>query len=146
MKRFALLLALVPIQAHAYTIFEGPDVPVSLNAGDDFPRYDVDALCKVAWPSSAASGGAARTVCLEHQNRLAGLTSKNWAALQPTAKRNCAKRAEDARYARYSVLYACVNAELFAQRNQQKVEQISNRIRAQNGGGGIDRQPVGSVR
>jgi hypothetical protein len=145
MKRFALLLALVPFQANAYTIFEGPDVPVSFIAGDDFPRYDVDALCKAAWPSSAG-GGAGMTVCQEHQNRLAGLTSNKWAALQPSAKRSCARRAGDARYARYSVLYACANAELFAQQNRQKVEQISNRIRAQNGGAGFDRQPVGSVR
>jgi hypothetical protein len=142
MKRLALLLSLIPFQANAYTIFEGPDVPVSLNAGDDFPHYDVDALCKGGWPSSAP-GGAARTVCQDHQNRLAGLTSKNWAAMQPTAKRDCARRPENARYAQYSVLYACVNAELFAQRNREKAEQISNRIRAQSG---TDRQPVGSVR
>ncbi|SFJ98810.1 hypothetical protein SAMN05444581_101109 [Methylocapsa palsarum] len=145
MKRFALLLALIPFQANAYTIFEGPDVPVSLNAGDDFPHFDVDALCKAAWPS-AADGGAGMSVCQQHQNRLAGLISNKWTALQPPAKRNCARRAEDARYARYSVLYACVNKELFAQQNRQKVEQISNRIRTQNGVAGIDRQPVGSVR
>jgi hypothetical protein len=35
---------------------------------------------------------------------------------------------------------------LFAQQNRGKVEQISNRIRAQNGGAVLDRQPVGSVR
>jgi hypothetical protein len=145
MKRFALLLSLISFQANAYTIFEGPDVPVSLNAGDDFPHYNVDALCMAAWPSNA-DGGAGRTVCQQHQNRLAGLTSNKWAALQPSAKRNCVRRAEDARYARYSVLYACANAELFAQKNRQKVEQISDRIRAQNGGAVLDRQPVGSVR
>jgi hypothetical protein len=158
MKRLILLLALAPIQAFAMddaiymkygvegsTIFAGAATPIASDVSDDFPRYDVDALCKIAWPNKTPAGEAAREVCALQQTKLASAISYKWESLAPPARLNCVKRANDAKYGRYSVLYACVNAGLFTQETRGVADNIAKNIQAQSGGKHIDRQPVGSI-
>lgn len=148
MKRLAFLLALAPAQAWAvdgWTVLQGPPVPIDASAGDDFPRYNVAGLCKTAWPGTNPTAESARAVCVERQNRIAGLSSLGWRGLSASARRDCVKRADAAGVGAYNVLYACVNLASFRKGAQEKSERIANEIREQNSAGHGERMRVGGI-
>lgn len=138
MKRLAFLLALVPAQASAvdgFSVLIGPPVPIEAGVGDDFPRYDVAAQCKTAWPGTSPTGADAQAVCVERLNRIAGVTSMSWRGLSESARLDCVKRANVAGVGAYNVLFACVNLAAFRRGAQQKSEHIASEIRAQTSAG-----------
>jgi len=148
MKRVAFLLALIPAQAWAVegaTVLQGPPVQIDASSGDDFPHYDVVGRCKTAWPGNTRTAESARTVCVERQNRIAGLSSMGWRAISASARRDCVKRADAAAVAAYNVLYACVGLAAFRENNQSRAERIANVIREQNSPGQGGRVRVGTM-
>lgn len=152
MKRFVLASLLLPglTPGHAgavdgHTIFVGPEIVIVDTVADDFPRFDVAALCGAAWPGPRRTAEAAQTVCIARQNRLAALASRKWNAAPTAARANCAKRAERAGVGAYNVLYACVNAAAFTLSTRNAVNRVTSMIRAQNGLPRVDAQAVGSI-
>lgn len=149
MKYLAFLLMLAPAQAWAvdgYTILKGPEVPIIETVGQGFPRYDMAASCKTAWPGDKPTTQAARSVCQTRQNRIAGLTSQSWNDVPAAARLRCVQRADEAGSAAYSVLFHCVHAALYTARTQETKKDIANLIRKQNGIPSVDNLSVGSIR
>jgi hypothetical protein len=149
MKKFLLLLVCAPVQALAVegaTVFNGPNVPIAETVGQDFPRYDLSALCKSAMPGTDASAQSARSLCELQQGRLAGLASELWHDLPAAARSDCIKRAENANGKRYFVLYSCVNAANFKVQRQEIISDIQDKIARQSGKVAVDSRPVGSIR
>jgi hypothetical protein len=137
------LLVIMPFRAWAVegsTVLEGPDVPILETVADDFPRYDLDGLCRTAIAGTGPAAEAARTACMTQQGRLAGLASHAWNQLPPTAREGCVARAERASSKRYSVVYSCVNAARFRVSRKDAMESVAARIARQNG-----KLPVASI-
>jgi hypothetical protein len=148
MKRIAFLLVLAPVQAEAvpYTVLQGAEVPAKELTDETYPRYDIAALCKRAWPGNNPTTLAARSACETRQHRLSALTSHSWDAIPAEAKLKCVERADAAGAMPYYVLYTCVNAALFTVKNEDKAKGIANMIRKQNGAPPLDTLSVGSIK
>ena len=152
LKRIAVLPVCMPMLAgmpqlagavDGLTVLRGPEIPIADNVANDFPRYDVTALCGSAWADQAA-----RSTCVQRQSRLAGLTSLGWHEIPPPARAVCVQRADAAGAARYSVLYACATEAIYRVRSEATLAGIANRVKQQlqDKENPTDNAAVGSIR